>query len=107
MGLDEATCMLLLGITLLSPDRPGLTEKSKISEIQEKFVDHLEKYVKWRFGPSRGQVNYLFILESNTIESRRNTIYFICLDCFTIKKKSSLKNNFLKFEMQQLPFNVC
>jgi hypothetical protein len=61
MGLDEATCMLLLGITLLSPDRPGLTEKSKISEIQEKFVDHLEKYVKWRFGPSRGQVNYLFI----------------------------------------------
>ena len=56
MGLDEATCMLLLGITLLSPDRPGLTDKDQVSQCQEKFILHLEKYVKWRFGPTRGQV---------------------------------------------------
>jgi hypothetical protein len=56
MGLDEATCMLLLGITLLSPDRPGLIEKNLVSQSQEKFIQHLEKYVKWRFGPTRGQV---------------------------------------------------
>jgi len=56
MGLDEATCMLLLGITLLSPDRPGLIEKSLVSDSQDKFIHHLEKYVKWRFGPVKGQV---------------------------------------------------
>jgi hypothetical protein len=35
LDLDESTCMLLLGITLLTPDREGLAEKSKISGIHD------------------------------------------------------------------------
>ena len=61
-GLDEATCMLLIGISLLSPDRSGLTEKAKTSEGQEKFIRHLEVYVKDKFGPLKGHVSLGFIL---------------------------------------------
>lgn len=51
LGADEPTVTLLLLIVLFYPDRGSLENQQCISQVQEKYLLLLKKYVGWRYGP--------------------------------------------------------
>jgi nuclear receptor subfamily 1 group I len=49
---DETMLMLLLVISLFSPDRPNVTDKNYISQEQDKYALLLLRYLESRYPPS-------------------------------------------------------
>ena len=51
LGADEPTVMILLLVVLFYPERGTLENMQYISQVQEKYLLLLRKYVEWRYGP--------------------------------------------------------
>lgn len=48
LDLDYAEFILLMAITILSPDRPAINERERVEQMQETYLDMLRSYLKIR-----------------------------------------------------------
>lgn len=48
LDLDYAEYVLLMAITILSSDRPCVTDRAKVEEVQERYLDMLRSYLRMR-----------------------------------------------------------
>lgn len=48
LDLDYAEFILLMAITILSPDRPAINERERVEQMQETYLDMLRSYLKLR-----------------------------------------------------------
>ncbi|XP_071492607.1 oxysterols receptor LXR-alpha-like isoform X1 [Diadema antillarum] len=48
LELDYAEFILLMAITILSPDRPAINERERVEQMQETYLDMLRSYLKLR-----------------------------------------------------------
>ncbi|XP_063970717.1 oxysterols receptor LXR-alpha-like [Lytechinus pictus] len=48
LELDYAEFILLMAITILSPDRPAIIERERVEQMQETYLDMLRSYLKLR-----------------------------------------------------------
>ena len=62
MGVDEPTIMLLVLIVLFTPERPGLIRIKWIEKYQAYYTSLLERYMSWRFGPTRSNIMFSKLL---------------------------------------------
>jgi len=53
LKVDEPTMMLLLMVVLFYPDTV-VSDQKACMDADYKYLDLLQKYVNWRYGPQRG-----------------------------------------------------
>lgn len=78
LGVDEPTIMLLILIVLFT-ERPGLLRPNWVEKYQAYYTSLLERYMGWRFGPSRAKHMFSKLLtklsdlrELSDIHNQRN-----------------------------------